>query len=580
MSYLLETLGRGLLGRLLNAFEQQLPSDGPGAIPELERRRELARSSQDLALRLGVAYLRALRLADARALLEPLVREHHCGAAALIALACVHDELGQFEEAARLLAAAADLDAQDPAIRFGLGFCYERRGDAQAAIANYRRTIELAPHLRNPYERLAALAVRSGNWRSAIDQYHSLLELDPANADALLTISCLQLQAGQSTDAIEGFQRALLIEPEATEDETGPVDDDARLAEAIQTLEDLIVKFPGLAELQVRLGDLYVKRGDDERAVTAFTAALDLQPDFLEATIKLGTQHLRRQRYAEAAQLFNRAVELNDRLLTTFVGLGVAQSDAGRPLDSGATLDLAGSLAPNSSLLFCESSRLRLKSGRRLPTKPVTLPADRWYGPGEPADDAEYEELLLDAVRRHEQAVALHPDYADLQYRLGLLYRHLHNADAALACFRRAVEINPSYVKALVKLGISLRERGESDEALSVFRRALTVSQGDLEVHYQLGLLFSQRAQFDLAVHHFEEAAGQHRADAVRHALMLALQNIGVIDRTAAEWRAICELSGADAPAQAGEERGLRTSQSLSHRMDDASADGPEKEAL
>ncbi len=545
MSYLLETLGRGLLGRLLNAFESQLPASREDDVETLARRRQDACTSFDLAVRLGSAYLHEGRLADARQMFEETL--HLDGPAHLpaLGLACVYDELGQVDRALHYLHRARDADPHDPSITFAIGLCHEQQGELDAAVESYQHSIDLCPQLRNAFERLAALAVRRNAWNEARECYARLAELEPSDLDILLTLASLQLQQGCAEDAVETFQRALLIEPESADealDAAAELEDEGRLQQAITTLEKLVKKYPGVTEFHVHLGDLYVKAGDDDGAVAEYGVALELHPSFLEATVKLGTQHLRRQRYDDAAQTFNRAVELNDRLLTAFVGLGVAQQAAGRERDAQATFDLAASLAPNSTLLFSETNRLHLKSLTRASRESLLYE--------EPSEDPGHDELLAEAIHRHQQTLLGHPGRADLHYRHGMLLRQVGDFAAAAQAFREATAINPSYAKALIKLGITQREMGRSEETLDVFVQALQLDQRQVNLHYELGLLFTQYNRFDLAAESFEASlAGKEGGAEFRHNLALALQNIGMVDRAEASWQSICELSRATVQA-------------------------------
>lgn len=546
MSYLLECLGRGLLSQLLDAFAAQLSADPDDDAATLQRRRRESPTSIDLALRLGLVHLRALQLEGARDAFETALELAAGTNAALqpaLGLACVYDELGLFDRSLHYLAIAQACDPRDPAISFAIGFCHERLGDLDAAAANYAAAIERCPQLRNAHERLAAIAIHRTDWRAALHRYQLLAELDPADLDVRLTLGNLRLAAGEPIEGVQHYQRALLIEPECAPPPLEAADDYAAegdLSEAIGALEQLIAECPGIADYHVSLADLYAKRGDDEAALAEYDAALKLQPNYLEATVKLGTQHLRRGRLVDAAQSFNRAVELNDRLMCAFVGLGVAQHASGHEKEAHATFDLAASLEPNTTLLFSEATRLRLRCAED----------EDGDGAGEPSPAADElgtpdpEALLWDAIRRHEQALRATPHYADLHYRLGLLLRQAGRPLEAIAAFRRAVEINPNYTKALLKLGVCLKELGRASEALAVFRRALTVHPQDVKVHYELGLLFAQRNRFDLAVEHFETALGGEAENlAFRQNLALALQNIGMVDRAAATWRSICELA-------------------------------------
>lgn len=544
MSYLLEALGRGLLAELRTAFEPELPTVEQDDVETLRARWTLSPKSVDLALRLGTAALQAGRLRQAQEAFDAARQIEPASSKPLIGLACVHDAQGQPENALRYLQAASGRDPGDAAITFAAALVNERLERCDEAAAYYGKSIELCPHLRNAYERLAAIAIREGNWQAAIEPYERLAELEPGNLDALLTLGNLYLQAQRPEDAIKRYQQALFVEPECDD-----VPDDAelqaeRLNEAIRTLERLVRKYPGMAPFHVRLADLYVKAGKDREAVAQYKVALDTQPNFLEATVKLGTQHMRQGRFVDAALSFNQAVELNDRLLTAFVGLGCAQHACGQTLESMATFDLAASLEPSTTLLFAESARLQLQTEQRVTSGSFD---DCLFDDEEDEteeEEAAFDTLLEESLRRHQQALLEHPGHADLHYRYGLLLRQVGRREEAIEAFRNAVRINPNYSKAQVKLAISLKEQGAVDDAIQAFRQALHLDQRYVDVHYQLGLLFAQRNQFDLAIEQFEQAvAGNEHNLAFRANLALALQNVGLIDRAAATWQAICELS-------------------------------------
>lgn len=537
MSYLLESLGRGLLGQLLDAFETQLPSTTDDDPVTLTRRAARSPGSADLGIRLGLTHLRAMKLRDAAEQFERVRKLSNEPRLAEIGLACVSDELGRLPEALRHLQAAHLCDPTDPATVFAMAFCHERLGDRDNAAAYYREALRRCPNLRNAHERLAAIAVFTGDFDAAAACYETLADLDAGDVDVLMTLAALYLRQGRADRAIEQFQEALLIEPESMEG--SPLEDDAlegdqAVEQAIAVVSDLAQKYPGVADFQVHLGDLYARCGDDRRATDAYQAALLVQPNYLEATIKLGAQHLRRKRFVDAAQMFNRAVELNDRLMTAFVGLGVAQRVAGREQEARASLDLAASLEPNSVLLFSEASRLQRKvTGRRAGTLATVEVGEA--------------ETIGETLRRYQRAIAARPAQADLHYRYGLLLRHVGRLADAICAFREALTISPSYLKAMIKLAVCLKETGQGEEADALFARAVTLEDRDVPLHYELALLFAQRNHFDLTVERF---AHEHRhspaGQSLRENLRVTLQNVGVLDAASANWRAICELSAAD----------------------------------
>ncbi len=538
MSYLLEVLGRGLLLDLRTAYARQMPALPEDDADALAERLAASPTSYDLLMRFGAACLYAARLRDAQSAFERARALQPDAPSPLLGMACLCDELGQFERAADLLAQARQLDPDDPAIVFGIAFCHERRGARAAARAAYQQAVALCPELRNARERLAALAVAEGDWDAAAEQYAELVEQLPDDVDVLTLLGHLYVRAGRPRDAIDCYQQALLVEPDSGEDGLGHVDRlaaEGALEDAVRQLETLVESNPGAAPLRVQLGDLYVKLGDDVRALAEYQTALAAQPNFLEATVKLGTHHMRQGRFVDAAVTFNRAVELNDRLIAAFAGLGVAQHAAGHTRESEATFDLAASLEPSTTLLFSEALRLRLQAEERAGDGPP--------GDNDPHHALRHDALLREAVRRHEQALHNTPNHADLHYRHGLLLRQLGRHAEAIQAFRHAVAINPHYAKALVKLAISLKESGATEEAITCFQRAMELHPRFADVHYQLGLLFAQRNRFELAVEEFERALADRGISAsFRANLAESLRQIGVVDGAGVTWQAIEDL--------------------------------------
>lgn len=558
MSYLLEALGRGLLGQLSDAFESQLPSARPeqevsdGARPNPE-------GSLNAGMRMGMFYLRSLRFADARRTFEQLLELTPNKLQPALGLACVYDELGQSQNALRFLTMAQAHDPLDPSIAFALGYCLERAGNTDAAVASYRRSIELCPRLRNGYERLAAVEIQQRHFQEAIYWYERLVELEPGDLDVLLTLGSLHLQLGESERGIERFQRALLVEPDASDDAEESLQRISDSDDALQTMECVVERYPGVAEFRLKLGDMYRSAGRPERAIEEYQTAVELEPNLLEASVKYGTQLLRMGRYAESAQQFNRSVELNDRLMTAFVGLGIAQHEAGHKQEALATLDLAASLEPNTTLLYSEAARLQFRAESREEGAAEDEDGLEIVDESETHETSDDTDFLHETIRRHEQVLLSKPQYADLHYRHGLLLRQVGRYREAIQAFRNALTINPNYLKALIKLGVCLKEAGDDDDAIQMFRRALMLDTNFVDVHYQLGLLFAQRSQFDLAVEHFEHAvAGNSQNLAFRQNLALALQNIGMVDRAAETWRSICELSRDTTPVMQRRESVLR----------------------
>ena len=552
MSYLLEVFGRGLIAHMANAFSAMLGAGADETIEELERAAELEPDDLSLQIRTGGRYLRDEEPVAARQVFLDVLAKDKNNLSARLGLACAFDELNQIDVALEQMRIAQKIDPTDPAILFCLGYCHERSGNEEQAMAYYQDSLSVCPTLRNAYERLAAIHLKNGRIDVAIHQYAKLCELDPQQTDLHLTLANLMLRSGDYSGAIQRYEHALTLEPDnwsAHNDIATAYEESGLIREAIEHLHKMIENEADFADTRLRLGDLYARLGDDAASTAQYHRALEINPDYLEANVKLGTQHLRAGRHEEAARSFSSALEINDRLLSAYIGIGVAQHAQGRTDEALASFDMARNVEPNSSLLFSEVARMQLKASASAEAdKFLTVESNEDQDPDDGPVHAP--DLISRQIQRLHDTLARHPHHADLHYRLGLLLRNRGQIEDALHAFQKAVDINPCYMKALIKLGLAMKEMDKTEAAIEIFKKAVAMEPDFADIHYQLGLLFAQRHQFELAVEHFENAAEANPQNISFQAnLALALQNMGLVDRANANWQVVCDLAPDSAEA-------------------------------
>ncbi len=546
MSYLLEILGRGLLAELAAAFRKTLRDDAQFSTHVLEARVESNPSDLGHHRALGIRYLTESQYARASSAFEKALAVDRTDRVSQVGAACALDELGMTAAATERLRLLLRAGMDDAPTWFALGFCCEKLGELDEAIAAYQTALTLPPPLRNACERLAAIHLKRDEWDQAIQQYEHLCVCEPDDLPAGLTLANLLFHAKRFKEAVQQYEHVIAIEPdnwEARDELAAAYIEEGRYDEAVDVLTDLIERRPECADPHVQLGDLCTKLGRHEHALASYTQAVELNPDYLEANVKVGVTHLRGGLYKEAAQAFNRAVEINDRLVNAYVGLSVAQQALGKEDEAKQSLQIASGLEPNGTVLFGELARLQLKvtaaeqNERYLSPKAVTLSPN---GPPEP----KVSDVVGQQIANLRSALRRHPNHADVHYRLGLLLRFDKDLVGAIASFRRAVAINPQYLKALTRLALALYEAGRPHEARDVLQQALDMDPKSVELHYELGLMFAAQGEFSRALDSFEYAAAKQPAtlDHVAN-VALALQNMGLIDRAEAAWCTLCEVA-------------------------------------
>ncbi|MCH7596197.1 MAG: tetratricopeptide repeat protein [Planctomycetes bacterium] len=547
MSYLLEILGRGLLADLKAAFRDLLRDDTERSTTELE---EEAVKSPESKRRWAIRLLEEKQFSRARDVFSQVIDADPSNRVGRVGLACCLDELGLTRAAIEQLHNSFMGNPKDSATLFAIGFCAEKVSEIEDATVAYEAALEEAPQLRNAHERLAAIHFKQDNVDGAITHYEHLSWCEPADLNASITLANLYVRAERFDDAIRQYQVAITIDPDnwdAQDDLVSACTDAGRYDEAIGLMKSLITKRPECADQYLRLGDLYNKTGRETFALDAYRNAVERHPEYLEAVIKVGTSNLRGGDYVEAAKSFSQAIEINDRVLSAYVGMGVAQQASGRIEEAKESFEMAGGIEPNSTLLFSEVARLQLKVSAAEQTKKYLSPTAVALAPQGPPDEF-VSSLIERQIDNLGEAIHRHPNHADLQYRLGLLLRQQGDLSGAIEAYANALRINPQYFKALLKLSLALRESGDLRGAMDAAKRALQIDPESVTLHYQLGVMFSDQNEFSLAVERFDFAVKNDpkNVDYLSH-LILALQNMGLLDRATETGRMLSDVSKASA---------------------------------
>jgi Tfp pilus assembly protein PilF len=191
---------------------------------------------------------------------------------------------------------------------------------------------------------------------------------------------------------------------------------------AEHTLNQVIQKAEGFADVHHMLGIIAHHQGDFVRAEAHFETAVRINPNYTEAQLNLMVTYNELGKYDEARQLYARI-------------RSKARPQRIDPLVRGKLSNMHADLA-----------QAYLDAG-----------------------------LQHDAVAELEKAVTLSPDFADLRLRLGQLYRDIGELTRARHEFETARNSNPNYLRARISLGTFLLSADEHEAARREFEAALAI---------------------------------------------------------------------------------------------------------
>jgi tetratricopeptide (TPR) repeat protein len=179
-----------------------------------------------------------------------------------LAAAQTYQRLEKYQESIPVLEKLAGSHPDQPAMGFMLGAAYERSGQRDKAITEFRRVLKVDPDFHAALNYLGYTFAEAGtNLDEALKLVSRAVALDPDNGAYVDSLGWTYYRIGRPEQARDYLERAARLEPED-------------------------------ATLQEHLGDVYVALGQKERARQAYQRSLELGGD---STDKVNTDKVRRK---------------------------------------------------------------------------------------------------------------------------------------------------------------------------------------------------------------------------------------------------------------------------------------------
>lgn len=386
-------------------------------------------------------------------------------AAARVRLGQVELERNRLEAAEEAFRKALDETGTRAAAHFGLGriaAVRERWTEAaehfQAGLAiqpeasSFRYPLAMAYRRQGDLERARQeLELRGEGEMSFTDPLLATLEAQHQGLSRWLELAGRALLAERFDQAAGYFQNALEVDPESTAALSGLATARLRAGDAAgagDAYRRLLALDPRDPAAQAGLGILLLHEGAVEEALEHLQAAITLAPDSPEVHVRLGVALDRAGRFDEAAGAFGRALELSPGDPAVLLRRGLALSRAGHPAEAVTAYRQALSLAPDAAPAWRGLAEALLATGRPAQARQVL-----------------------------EEGLAHQPQDGDLTHLLARLLATAPTADLrdgpralelALAVFRAQPTIEHAETVAM-----ALAETGRFDEATDWQRRAL-----------------------------------------------------------------------------------------------------------
>jgi len=187
------------------------------------------------------------------------------------------------------------------------------------------------------------------------------------------------------------------------------------------------------------LGLNYYKQGEYDLAVTEFSRALLVNPDFAMAYYNRAVAYSQKGQFNKAISDYNKAIEADPKFAEAFYNRGT---------------------------IFTEQGQIELDPEL----------AEAFYNRGNiNTEQDQHDKALSD----YTKAIKMNPKFADAYYNRGSIYYGKGHYGLAISDYSKAIEINPKNAMAYKNRGHAYREKGLYKEAISDFTKTIEINPDD-----------------------------------------------------------------------------------------------------
>jgi tetratricopeptide (TPR) repeat protein len=270
---------------------------------------------------LSLAYIQTGRLADARQLIQDLLKRKNTAELHNL-LGEVEEQDGKFVAAENEYETAAHMEPSESNL-FDWGSELLLHRTLGPAVEVFQQAAERYPASQRLAIGLGVALYARGNYDDAVKSLLRATDLNPADPGCYLFLSkAYDSSPGQAGDVIQRFRRFAELQPSNARalyyyamslwKGKRAQDPDLDLHQIESLLSKSLAIDPKLAEAHLQLGNLYSEQNKYAQAIPEYTRALELSSDLADAYYRLGQAYVRtgdRDRAQQQFQVYQRLRE-------------------------------------------------------------------------------------------------------------------------------------------------------------------------------------------------------------------------------------------------------------------------------
>ena len=420
-----------------------------------------------------------------------------------------YQEKGEHRAAIIQFKNALQQDANNRDARMLLAQSYLQIGDGASAEKELKRAQELGASPDQVVPLLAKSYLLQAKVRQLLADFQpDKLTSPQARATLLAAQGTAHLALKEFAQAQDKFDAALKLDGGSSDALLGRLRAaiyQQHIAEAQQQADELVKRFPRLAEAWLLKGEIHRMRSEPQLALDAYQQVISIEPDNINGYIGHAMMLISQQKHAEAGRdldVLSQKVPQHP-MIHYLKGLSAFQQgkmDAAKESLQKVVL-IAPNYAPSYLLLGAiqynenqlESAAESLK--RFISAVPEHLPARKLFA----ATMLKLKQPAR-AIETLDVAAKQAPNDAQLLALLGSAYMQKGDSSKGIEYLERAAKAAPDAASIRTQLALGYLATGESGQAVSQLESAVDLGQGLVQADMLLVFTHLQRREYDDAI--------------------------------------------------------------------------------
>ena len=250
---------------------------------------------------------------------------------------------------------------------------------------------------------------------------------------------------------------------------------------AARLYNGLLMQEPGNIQLLNGLGSVYIKAGNDSKAIPYFEKILTLSPNNFDALNSLGGAYRRIGQYDKAVVFLKKALQTGKNNAEANYNLGFTYKVMGKQQEAISCFEDVIVINSRDVLAYNHLGSIY-------------------------ADQKNYDK----AVQTYKRGLQVDPNHPILQYNLAKCYEALKDDSSAVQAYETALKAKPGWQDAVSAYAKLLIEHRKTKVAADAVRNSISLHPQDAELHNLLGKILILQGNYEEAI------ASSERADSLK----------------------------------------------------------------